>query len=62
LERHPEAFDEAMRYEKDALEHGSPFTWTQGEPLQELKKPQRIIQIKQEFEKRKQRELARRIP
>ncbi|WP_418939990.1 phosphoadenosine phosphosulfate reductase family protein [Parasutterella sp.] len=60
LERHPEAFDEAMHYEKDALEHGSPFTWTQGEPLQELKKPQRIIQIKQEFEKRKQRELARR--
>ena len=60
MERHPEAFDEAMHYEKDALEHGSPFTWTQGEPLQELKKPQRIIQIKQEFEKRKQRELARR--
>lgn len=59
-ERHPEAFEEAKQYEKNALEHGSPFTWTQGEPLDELEKPARVIQIVTDFERRKQRELANR--
>jgi 3'-phosphoadenosine 5'-phosphosulfate sulfotransferase (PAPS reductase)/FAD synthetase len=59
-ERHPEAFEEAKQYEKNALEHGSPFTWTQGEPLAELEKPARVIQIVTDFERRKQRELANR--
>ena len=59
-ERHPEAFEEAKRYEKSALEHGSPFTWTQGEPLDELEKPARVIQIVTDFERRKQRDLANR--
>ena len=57
-ERHPEAFEEAKQYEKNALEHGSPFTWTQGEPLGELEKPTRVIQIVADYERRKQRELA----
>ena len=51
-ERHPEAFDEAKAYEKDALEHGSPFTWSQGESLDELTEPARIRQIKEDYEKR----------
>lgn len=59
-ERHPEAFEEAKRYEKNALEHGSPFTWTQGEALTELEKPKRVIQIIEDFEDRKARELKRR--
>ncbi|MGK5065572.1 phosphoadenosine phosphosulfate reductase domain-containing protein [Janthinobacterium sp. LB3P112] len=59
-ERHPEAFEEAKLYEKNALEHGSPFTWTQGEPLDELEKPARVIQIVTDFERRKQRDLANR--
>lgn len=59
-ERHPEAFEEAKLYEKSALEHGSPFTWTQGEALDELEKPARIIQIVTDFERRKQRDLANR--
>lgn len=59
-ERHPEAFEEAKKYEKSALEHGSPFTWTQGEPLDELEKPARVIQIVTDFERRKQRDLANR--
>ena len=32
-EQHPEAFEEAKAYEKNAVEHGSPFTWSQGEAL-----------------------------
>lgn len=59
-ERHPKAFEEAKQYEKNALEHGSPFTWTQGEPLDELEKPARVIQIITDFERRKQRDLANR--
>ncbi|RSZ55155.1 phosphoadenosine phosphosulfate reductase family protein [Massilia atriviolacea] len=59
-ERHPDRFEEAKQYEKNALEHGSPFTWTQGESLDELEKPARVIQIVTDFERRKQRDLASR--
>lgn len=59
-ERHPDAFEEAKTYEKNALEHGSPFTWTQGESLTELEQPKRVIQILTDFEDRKARELKRR--
>ncbi len=59
-ERHPEAFEEAKSYEKNALEHGSPFTWSKGESLDELEKPARIIQIVADYDRRKQRELASR--
>jgi hypothetical protein len=27
MDEHPEAFEEAKAYEKNAVEHGSPFTW-----------------------------------
>jgi hypothetical protein len=60
-ERHPEAFEEAKRYEKNALEHGSPFTWSKGEPLEELEKPERVAQIVGDFEKRKLRDIAVRV-
>ncbi|HBZ7265232.1 TPA: phosphoadenosine phosphosulfate reductase family protein [Klebsiella variicola] len=54
-QHHPEAFEEAKAYEKNALDHGSPFTWTQGESLSELEKPERIIQIFKDYEERKAR-------
>ena len=49
---HPEAFEEAKRYEKTALEHGSPFTWSQGESLTDLEQPERQQEIREEYEKR----------
>ena len=61
-ERHPDAYEAAKGYEKTALEHGSPFTWTQRETLTELEQPLRVAEIKADFEIRKQRELARRRP
>lgn len=61
-EKHPGAFEDAKTYEKNALEHGSPFTWSQGEPLTDLEKPERVAEIMADFEIRKQRELARRRP
>ncbi len=57
MERHPEAFEEAKAYEKNAVDHGSPFTWSRGESLDELSKPERVDQIKQDHERR----LARQI-
>jgi len=61
-DKHPAAFEDAKTYEKDALEHGSPFTWSQGEPLTELEKPERVAEVITDFEIRKKRELARRKP
>ncbi len=51
-EHHPEAFEEAKAYEKNSVEHGSPFTWSQGESLDELERPERVEQIRQDHEQR----------
>ncbi|MFK3793101.1 hypothetical protein ACI2KO_22895 [Pseudomonas piscis] len=59
-ERHPDAFEEAKALEKTALDHGSPFTWTKGEPLTDLEKPKRVAAIRKEYEARKLRMKARR--
>jgi len=51
-EQHPEAYEEAKAYEKEAVAHGSPFTWSQGESLVDLEKPERISQIRIDHEER----------
>lgn len=51
-EQHPAAFEEAKAYEKNAKDHGSPFTWSQGETLDELTAPERVAQIRDDYEKR----------
>ncbi len=60
LEEHPDAFEEAKKYEKNAIEHGSPFSWSDGETLQELARPERLAQIRSDHEKRVARLKARR--
>ncbi|NCC04948.1 MAG: hypothetical protein EOM37_13115 [Proteobacteria bacterium] len=59
---HPNAFEEAKGYEKTALSHGSPFTWSQGESLEDLERPERMAEIEKDFEMRRRREFARRVP
>jgi len=59
---HPEEFEAAKAYEKTALEHGSPFTWTQRESLDELEMPDRMAQIEADFIVRRERDLASRKP
>jgi 3'-phosphoadenosine 5'-phosphosulfate sulfotransferase (PAPS reductase)/FAD synthetase len=54
-ERHPEAFEEARNYEKSAVDGGSPFTWSQGESLEELISPERMEQIKTDHQIRIER-------
>lgn len=58
LERHPEAFREAMEYELISLNSGAPFTWSQGESLEQLSQPNRVKQIKADFEKRNAKQLS----
>lgn len=58
-EEHPEAFEEAKTYEKNALEDGSPFTWSQGESLDELERPERVAQIRRDHRERIARTQAR---
>ncbi len=55
MEKHPEAFKEAKAYEKTAVEHGSPFTWSEHESLEELARPERVAQIKKDYQKRLER-------
>ena len=55
MERHPNFYEEAKRYEKTALKDGSPFTWSQGESLEELERPKRIEEIKEEHQRRLER-------
>jgi len=45
-EQHPDLFKKAMEYEKDG------YTWGQGESLEELIRPERMKQIKEEYLKR----------
>lgn len=54
-EQHPDRFEEAVAYEKTALKDGSPFTWSQGESLTELIAPKRVEQIKNDYQKRRER-------
>ena len=60
-EQHPEAYEAAKALEKDALEHGSPFTWSKGESLTDMQQPARVAAIKAEYEMRRIR-VRRNIP
>lgn len=59
---HPGEFEAAKAYEKSAIEHGSPFTWSVGESLVELERPERMATIEADYEIRRQRDMAKRRP
>ena len=61
-ERHPKYFQEAKDYEKNALEHGSPFTWSQGESLHDLERPERLEEIRRDHKLRLARSRAKSQP
>ena len=56
LEHHKALYKKAMAYEKVDPETGERFTWSEGESLEELAKPERVAKIKAEYEKRRERE------
>ena len=59
-EKHPDAFEFAKHLEGLSSANGVKFTWSERESLLELEKPERVEKIKEEHEKRRQRELAKR--
>lgn len=58
MREHPDKFEEARALEKTALEHGSPYTWSQGESLVELSSPRRVAEIEADYAKRLERTKA----
>lgn len=62
MQEHPDKFEEAKRYEKTAVDSGSPFTWSQGESLEQLAQPERIAAIRADHEKRVARLQAKVLP
>jgi len=56
LEKHPELFKEAQKYERQDPMTGEWYTWIQNESLEELSQPERIAQIKADYKRRCERE------
>ena len=54
-EHHPDKYQEAKDYEKLSMDHSSPFTWSEGESLADMEKPERIEKIKKDFEIKKEK-------
>jgi hypothetical protein len=55
LETHPEQFDQAQSYEKTSDDPGKTFSWSQGMPLRELRKPENVAAIKARHAERMER-------
>jgi hypothetical protein len=51
MEEHPDLFEKAKEFEKVNETTGQKFTWSQSESLEELSKPERVLQIKLNHEK-----------
>ncbi len=52
LENHKTLFEKASAFEKVDPETGESFTWIQGESLQQLAAPQRIAEIKKDYQEK----------
>jgi 3'-phosphoadenosine 5'-phosphosulfate sulfotransferase (PAPS reductase)/FAD synthetase len=55
LETHPDQFEEAARYEKVSDDPRKTFTWIQGMPLSELRKPHNVAAIRSGYTESEQR-------
>lgn len=54
LENHPDLYEQATKYEKEDPDTGERFTWSNKESLAELRRPERVEQIKAEHILREQ--------
>jgi hypothetical protein len=52
FENHPDLYQRATQYEKENLETGDRYTWSDGESLKELIQPDRIKKVKEEHTRR----------
>ncbi len=60
LETHPEQFEAAQKYEKISDDPGNTFTWVEGMPLSELRKPENIAAIKRRYVESEEQKKANR--
>jgi len=60
LETHPDQFEEAQKYEKITDDPGKTFTWIQGMPLSELRKPENVARIKARYAESEERKKGKR--
>jgi 3'-phosphoadenosine 5'-phosphosulfate sulfotransferase (PAPS reductase)/FAD synthetase len=54
-ETHPDLYEQAKTYEKPNKINGNIFYWSQNESLEELEKPERVAEIKANFERTQER-------
>jgi len=59
LENHPELFEKAKGYEK--IEGEEHYTWTQRESLEQLSRPERVQEIKEQHQKAMESKQRRRV-
>ena len=59
-ETHPDLFAQAKEYEEKSVLHGEQFYWCQNETLAELERPERIAEIKKNWEVNQARQLTKR--
>jgi hypothetical protein len=59
-ERHPDLFARAKEYEEKSVLYGEQFYWCQNETLAELERPERIADIKANWELSRERQRANR--
>ena len=52
-EKHPDLFEEAKQYERIYEKTGNFFTWSEGESLAELERPERMEEIKRSSDRRR---------
>lgn len=55
-ETYPDLFESAKQYEYANKLNGNPFYWSGNEPLEDLEKPERMAEIKSNWEKSRERD------
>jgi Phosphoadenosine phosphosulfate reductase family len=61
LDRHRDLFDEAKKYEKTDQGTGDGYTWTQRESLEQLSRPERVLEIQEQHQRAMESKKRRRV-
>jgi len=62
LDNHRDRYEQAMSYERVDPETGERYTWVSRESLQELMQPERIDQVREEYQQQQERLAKRHKP
>lgn len=59
-ETHPELYEQAKAYEEQSIQHGGEFFWSERESLAQMERPERIAEIKANWDAQQARKRAQR--